>query len=594
MLDLAIKVTALLGAAWVTAFLLRGRAASTRHAVWIGLMAAALALPVIAALAPPVELAWLPAPPPGISQPRQSAGQITWQARVERSAPDVSTSIASSTAPAPSRIEPVPLKQAVVAGWFAVALFLVLRLVASHVEARRILAACSAPSGELAAALASVSAELGVSAPPVRVARTGVMPAVIGILRPSIVLPAEAVSWTAERLRVVLLHECAHVRRRDALLQVVSSVATAAYWWHPLSWLAARQIVRERELACDDLVIASGTSGTTYAEHLLDIARSMRQSNQPSLATLAMARPSELEGRLIALLEERPRDTRPARALALGVALALVAVFVVAPLKLVARAVIADTMTEDVQLAPAAHAEAPARAEPGLQAAPTTVAPLFRSQPDSRPLMRDPAAQAQAAPAPAPAANAAFNEALLEAVNDEDADIRLLALSSLSRVGGPDAAAMLVKALEDSSQDIRRMALLGLIRIEYPQAQSHLARALQDESEDVRTAAVLGLKRLNHPERRAMLLRAAVDASSDVRAMVALALGGEDGADVDAMLVKLSSDASSDVRRGALVSMAQKAGGGARIDDALADAVARGVAGALDNRFGTSRPLRKQ
>ena len=50
------------------------------------------------------------------------------------------------------------------------------------------------------------------------------MPAVIGILRPSVVLPLDAASWTAERLRVVLLHECAHVRRRDAMLQVVANV----------------------------------------------------------------------------------------------------------------------------------------------------------------------------------------------------------------------------------------------------------------------------------------------------------------------------------------------------------------------------------
>ena len=585
MMDLAIKVTALLGAAWVTAFLLRGRAASTRHAVWIGLMAAALALPVFAALAPPVELAWLPADPPGMSQPRPPSGRIrdvAPQGRVEGSAPDVSLSPASSSPAAPSRIAPVSLRQALIAGWLAVALFLVLRLVASHVQARRILTACAAPSDDLAGAVASVAAELGVSAPPVRVARAGVMPAVIGILRPSIVLPAEAASWTAERLRVVLLHECAHVRRRDALLQVVSSVATAAYWWHPLSWLAARQIVREREIACDDLVIASGTSGATYAEHLLDIARSMRQANQASIATLAMARPSELEGRLIALLEERPRDTRPARALGLGVALALVAVFAVAPLKLVARAVIIDTMTEDVQLAPAAHAEAAAHASAAAE-----LPAVGAADPQAQA-----AAQAQAAPAPIP--NAAFNAALLKAVTDEDADIRLLALTSLSRVGSPEAAGMLVKALDDPSEDIRMVALLGLIEIEHPEAQSHLARALQDESGDVRMAAVLGLKKLNHPERRAMLLRAVGDVSSDVRAMAALALGNEEGADVDAILVKLSSDESSDVRRAALVSIAKKAGGGPTVGDALADAIAQGVTGAVDGRFGRSSPLRKQ
>ena len=77
MIDLAVKITALLGAAWVFAFLLRGRAASTRHAVWIGLMAAALALPVFAAFVPSVELAWLPADRPGVSLPRSSGRSVT-------------------------------------------------------------------------------------------------------------------------------------------------------------------------------------------------------------------------------------------------------------------------------------------------------------------------------------------------------------------------------------------------------------------------------------------------------------------------------------------------------------------------------------
>ncbi len=563
MIDLAIKITALLGAAWVAAFLLRGRAASIRHAVWIGLMAAALALPAFAALVPPVELAWLPADPPGILQPRSSGRVFDAAATGDAAipAPEVLSAVASSAPVSASRtprVEPPTLSQALLTGWFVVAMLLVLRVVVAHVQARRVLAACTDAPDALERAVSSVAAELGVAAPPVRVASTGTMPAVIGLLRPSIMLPAEAASWTAERLRVVLLHECAHVRRRDALLQLISSVATAAYWWHPLTWLAAQRIVRERELACDDLVIASGTPGTQYAAHLLDIARAMRPARESALGSLAMARPSELEGRLIALLEERPRDARPARALAIGVGIALVAVSVVAPLTLVARAVIADTENIQPQAAQAesSRASAPAQARVEAHAA-AADGPARESHP---------APQVQAVPAPTPApapVNAAFTAALLNAVNDEDEDIRLLALSALSRAGSPEAVPMLVKALQDRSEDIRMMALLGLVQLDHPDARAHFAKALQDESEDVRTAAVLGLKKMSHPERRAMLLRAATDVANDVRTMVALALGDEAGEDVDAMLVKLSSDVSADVRRAALLAIAQRAGGGA-------------------------------
>ena len=70
MIDVALKITALFSAAWLVSFLLRGRAASTRHAVWTGLMAAALLLPVFGPLAPQVELAWLPADSPRMQQPQ--------------------------------------------------------------------------------------------------------------------------------------------------------------------------------------------------------------------------------------------------------------------------------------------------------------------------------------------------------------------------------------------------------------------------------------------------------------------------------------------------------------------------------------------
>ena len=138
------------------------------------------------------------------------------------------------------------------------------------------------------------------------------MPMAAGIFTPSVLMPEDANRWPLERLRIVLLHELAHVKRRDCLTHVIAQLACALHWFNPLAWIAARHIRTERERACDDLVLACGTRGSDYAEELLEIARVMRGGRYPALlagATLAMAHRSQLEGRLMAILDPRvPRS----------------------------------------------------------------------------------------------------------------------------------------------------------------------------------------------------------------------------------------------------------------------------------------------
>jgi beta-lactamase regulating signal transducer with metallopeptidase domain len=114
----------------------------------------------------------------------------------------------------------------------------------------------------------------------------------------------------------VLLHELAHVKRWDWLTQLAARLACALYWWHPLAWVAARRLREERELACDDLVLAHGTVASTYAADLLEIARVFRVSPASALAGVAMARRSQLAGRLLAVLDaarSRRSQVRPFR-----------------------------------------------------------------------------------------------------------------------------------------------------------------------------------------------------------------------------------------------------------------------------------------
>ncbi len=144
-----------------------------------------------------------------------------------------------------------------------------------------------------------------------------VVPMTFGWRRPVVLLPADADHWSVSRRRHVLLHELAHVRRGDWLGQVAAQAACARWWWQPQAWIAARELRRQRELACDDQVLAFGSRASEYADHLLAIAASRGAGLATGVATLAMARRSQLEGRLLAVLEDgrRRRGPTPRRAL---------------------------------------------------------------------------------------------------------------------------------------------------------------------------------------------------------------------------------------------------------------------------------------
>lgn len=147
------------------------------------------------------------------------------------------------------------------------------------------------------------------------------MPIVYGILRPAVLLPAEAERWSEERRRMVLLHELSHITRRDCLTQMLAQIACAFYWFNPFVWIAARRLRVEREEACDDYVLSIGAKPSDYASHLLEIARSMQERSVfewSQTTSVAMARRSQLEGRLLAILSQKSARGAMPRATSLG------------------------------------------------------------------------------------------------------------------------------------------------------------------------------------------------------------------------------------------------------------------------------------
>jgi hypothetical protein len=120
------------------------------------------------------------------------------------------------------------------------------------------------------------------------------------VTSPAILVPASACEWSPDRRRAVLLHELAHIQRRDLLSHAVAGIVCAVNWFNPFIWIAARQLRVESEMASDEVVLRAGVRPSVYAQHLLDMVTSFGR-RAPAVA-LAMARPKEFEGRLVAIL----------------------------------------------------------------------------------------------------------------------------------------------------------------------------------------------------------------------------------------------------------------------------------------------------
>jgi len=122
----------------------------------------------------------------------------------------------------------------------------------------------------------------------------------------TVVLPESMASWSADLLGPVLVHELAHVRRKDIPFHLMMSLARAVWWWNPVCHWLARAQEEDRELACDDMVLALGTPASRYAQILLSVAERIRDRGELG-AAVCMARRSGLKGRLAFVLDPSAR-----------------------------------------------------------------------------------------------------------------------------------------------------------------------------------------------------------------------------------------------------------------------------------------------
>jgi TonB family protein len=313
MIEYALRTTLALMLALAVTRMLRHQPAAFRHLIWVCAFGIAAATPVFLQIGPRIQIARPTVP-------------ATLQAAPGPASVDDS---GDETGPQPSRPQPphltprfrmIPFLEIV---WIAGFMLAGTRVWNARRKARGLLTNAIVLQNLPGFGLPDART------PSLRIAETDAVATAmtLGVFRPWILLPREYRLWEPELLRAVLLHELAHVRRRDCLVQWLPNVVCAVHWFNPLVWLARSEMLCESERACDDAVIRSGLSGSAFARDLVEIAQSMHSKGDSLMSTAVT---TKLERRIARLLD--PAANRAPLTTARTILGAVMAVALLAPI----------------------------------------------------------------------------------------------------------------------------------------------------------------------------------------------------------------------------------------------------------------------
>jgi beta-lactamase regulating signal transducer with metallopeptidase domain len=151
-----------------------------------------------------------------------------------------------------------------------------------------------------------------------------------GILSPRLLLPVEARQWSQERKLNALMHEMVHIRRLDAVHDLLSAFVVALNWFNPLAWMMRSELKAQREASCDSEVLQLGAQPEEYARMLIDVAKDMRRHKSAPRLAMTISRPSQLEGRVLSVLNFTPGQQTPVHRWAVAGCMTFVVLFTAA------------------------------------------------------------------------------------------------------------------------------------------------------------------------------------------------------------------------------------------------------------------------
>ena len=295
-LEAALRALALALVVALALGLLRVKNVPAQRAAWTVVILSAIAMPLLMRCTwLPSQLTWMPTLPLlREDAPITPQNQVTSTVRFSNPSSNlriVQSPRQTSAAPTPQKI---PSNGATFSARFmpaipfiycAVCFALMLRLFTGLITATRLWSK------------AKLVSELSTSGVQVRVSQAVHSPVTIGS---GIVLPNSFTEWDAEKLRIVLAHERAHVRQFDFYLQLFAGLYTAVFWFSPLGWYLRRKLSDLAEAISDRAGLTEAPTRSAYAEIVLQFAALPRRTT----IGVAMARPGNISRRIDQLLNE--------------------------------------------------------------------------------------------------------------------------------------------------------------------------------------------------------------------------------------------------------------------------------------------------
>jgi beta-lactamase regulating signal transducer with metallopeptidase domain len=275
--------------AWLLLRLMGRQNAGTRYAVWLVALAGVVGLPILS----------------GLGSTQHDLSLVIPHARPEITLPAFWAA-------------------AFFVLWIAVAAVALARVIAGVWQVRQIRRSCAEiPVSELDPVLQELLAE---NSRPIRllVSEKARVPAALGFRNPAIVLPAWTLrDLTADELRPILIHELAHLRRHDDWTNLLQKTVRAILFFHPAVWWIDARLSLEREMACDDAVVAATGNPRAYAGCLIDLIEKGCERRGWAMAQAAVARARDASVRIARILRVGPAATTRVGRAAIAVAASL-------------------------------------------------------------------------------------------------------------------------------------------------------------------------------------------------------------------------------------------------------------------------------